>query len=202
MTIPPSACPVYRKGPKGEADLSVRVGYSTRHHEAADAVQYVAARWPESVRVLPLTRIRLFLTMTRHRETLTRLPRIIERVLTERTKHEAGVPEGGSSAVRLALETQRGEWSAYACARPFRRTSSKIIASGDLEAVARAVVCCETGAYLRGPPTSRGSCTSLPPRRSRTSCWHAARTSTRVTGISALRSTRAYGHDTSIKSRC
>ena len=95
MTIPPSACPVYRKGPKGEADLSVRVGYSTRHHEAADAVQYVAARWPESVRVLPLTRIRLFLTMTRHRETLTRLPRIIERVLTERTKHEAGVPERG-----------------------------------------------------------------------------------------------------------
>lgn len=46
-----------------------------------------------TVRVSPLTRIRLFLTMTRHRET-PRLPRVVERVLTERAKHEAGAPEG------------------------------------------------------------------------------------------------------------
>ena len=71
MTIPPSTRPVYLKGPKGkgEAELWVRVGNSTRRLEVADAVQYVATRWPESVRVSPLTRIRLFLTMTRHRDT-------------------------------------------------------------------------------------------------------------------------------------
>ena len=96
MTIPPSTRPVYLKGPKGkgEAELWVRVGNSTRHLEVADAVQYVAARWPESVRVSPLTRIRLFLAMSRHRDTPTRLPRVVERVLTERVKHGVGSSEG------------------------------------------------------------------------------------------------------------
>lgn len=96
VTIPPSTRPVYLKGPKGkgEAELWVRVGNSTRRLEVADAVQYVALRWPESVRVSPLTRIRLFLTMTRHRETPTRLPRVVERVLTERAKHGGGSSEG------------------------------------------------------------------------------------------------------------
>lgn len=96
VTIPPSTRPVYLKGPKGkgEAELWVRVGNSTRRLEVADAVQYVATRWPESVRVSPLTRIRLFLTMTRHRDTPTRLPRVVERVLTERAKHGVGVSEG------------------------------------------------------------------------------------------------------------
>ena len=100
MTIPPSTRPVYLKGPKGkgEAELWVRVGNSTRRLEVADAVQYVALRWPESVRVSPLTRIRLFLTMTRHRETPTRLPRVVERVLTERAKHGGGSSEGGAGA--------------------------------------------------------------------------------------------------------
>ena len=95
VTIPPSMRPVYLKGPKGkgEAELWVRVGNSTRRLEVADAVQYVALRWPESVRVSPLTRIRLFLTMTRHRETPTRLPRVVERVLTERAKHGGGSSE-------------------------------------------------------------------------------------------------------------
>ena len=71
MTIPPSSRPVYLKGPKGkgEAELWVRVGNSTRRLEVADAVQYVAARWPESVRVSPLTRARLFFTLRRHRDT-------------------------------------------------------------------------------------------------------------------------------------
>lgn len=88
--------PVYLKGPKGkgEAELWVRVGNSTRRLEVADAVQYVATRWPESVRVSPLTRIRLFLTMSRHRDTPTRLPRVVERVLTERAKHGGGSSEG------------------------------------------------------------------------------------------------------------
>ena len=96
MTIPPSMRPVYLKGPKGkgEAELWVRVGNSTRRLEVADAVQYVATRWPESVRVSPLTRIRLFLTMSRHRDTPTRLPRVVERVLTERAKHEASGADG------------------------------------------------------------------------------------------------------------
>ena len=96
VTIPPSTRPVYLKGPKGkgEAELWVRVGNSTRRLEVADAVQYVATRWPESVRVSPLTRIRLFLTMTRHRDTPTRLPRVVERVLTERAKHEASSADG------------------------------------------------------------------------------------------------------------
>ncbi len=37
---------MYLKGPKGkgEVELWVRVGNSTRHLEVADAVQYVAAR--------------------------------------------------------------------------------------------------------------------------------------------------------------
>ena len=96
VTIPPSTRPVYLKGPKGkgEAELWVRVGNSTRRLEVADAVQYVATRWPESVRVSPLTRIRLFLTMSRHRDTPTRLPRVVERVLTERAKHGVGSSEG------------------------------------------------------------------------------------------------------------
>lgn len=41
-----------------------------------------------------MARIRLFLTMTRHRETPTRLPRVVERVLTERAKHSGGSSEG------------------------------------------------------------------------------------------------------------
>ena len=71
-----------------------RATYSTRRLEVADAVQYVALRWPESVRVSPLTRIRLFLTMSRHRDTPTRLPRVVERVLVERAKYGVGVTEG------------------------------------------------------------------------------------------------------------
>ena len=96
VTIPPSARPVYLKGPKGkgEAELWVRVGNSTRRLEVADAVQYVAARWPETVRVSPLNRARLFFTLRRHRDTPTRLPRVVERVLTERAKHGVGSSEG------------------------------------------------------------------------------------------------------------
>ena len=96
VTIPPSTRPVYLKGPKGkgEAELWVRVGNSTRRLEVADAVQYVAARWPESVRVSLLTRARLFFTLRRHRDTPTRLPRVVERVLTERAKHGVGSSEG------------------------------------------------------------------------------------------------------------
>ena len=58
-----------------------------------DAVQYVAARWPETVRVSPLTRLRLFFTLHRHRETPTRLPRVVERVLTARAKYSGGASE-------------------------------------------------------------------------------------------------------------
>ena len=96
VTIPPSTRPVYLKGPKGkgEAELWVRVGNSTRRLEVADAVQYVAARWPETVRVSTLTRARLFFTLRRHRDTPTRLPRVVERVLTERVKHGVGSSEG------------------------------------------------------------------------------------------------------------
>ena len=96
MTIPPSTRPVYLKGPKGkgEAELWVRVGNSTRRLEVADAVQYVAARWPESVRVSPLTRARLFFTLHRHRDTPASLPRVVERVLTERAKHGASGVDG------------------------------------------------------------------------------------------------------------
>ena len=46
------------------------------------------------MRVSPLTRIRLFLTMSRHRDTPTRLPRVVERVLTERAKHGASGADG------------------------------------------------------------------------------------------------------------
>ena len=79
--IPPPTRPEYLKGPKGkgEAELWVRVGNSTRRLEVADAVQYVAARWPETVRVSPLTP--------------TRLPRVVERVLTERAKYSGGASE-------------------------------------------------------------------------------------------------------------
>ena len=96
VTIPPSTRPVYLKGPKGkgEAELWVRVGNSTRRLEVADAVQYVAARWPETVRVSPLNRARLFFTLRRHRDTPTRLPRVVERVLTERAKHGASGADG------------------------------------------------------------------------------------------------------------
>ena len=79
---------------KGEAELWVRVGNSTRCLEVADAVQYVAARWPETVRVSTLNRARLFFTLRRHRDTPTRLPRVVERVLTERAKHGVGSSEG------------------------------------------------------------------------------------------------------------
>ena len=87
---------MYLKGPKGkgEAELWVRVGNSTRRLEVADAVQYVAARWPETVRVSPLNRARLFFTLRRHRDTPTRLPRVVERVLTERAKHGASGADG------------------------------------------------------------------------------------------------------------
>lgn len=71
-----------------------RVGSSTRRLEVADAVQYVAARWPETVRVSPLTRASLFFTLRRHRDTPTRLPRVVERVLMERAKHGVGSSEG------------------------------------------------------------------------------------------------------------
>ena len=84
VTIPPSPHPVYLRGPKGkgEAELWVRVGNSTRHLEVVDAVQYVSTRWPESVRVSPWTRMRLM--ALRRREVPTRLPGVVERVLTER----------------------------------------------------------------------------------------------------------------------
>ncbi len=84
VTIPPSPHPVYLRGPKGkgEAELWVRVGNSTRRLEVADAVQYVSIRWPESVRVSPWTRVRLL--AMRRREMPTRLPGVVERVLTER----------------------------------------------------------------------------------------------------------------------
>ena len=82
VIIPPH--PVYLRGPKGkgEAELWVRVGNSTRRLEVADAVQYVSIRWPESVRVSPWTRVRLL--AMRRREMPTRLPGVVERVLTER----------------------------------------------------------------------------------------------------------------------
>ena len=54
----------------------------------------LAARWPESVRVSTLTRARLFFTLRRHRDTPTRLPRVVERVLTERAKRGVGSSEG------------------------------------------------------------------------------------------------------------
>lgn len=95
VTIPPSPRPVYLRGPKskGEAELWVRVGNSTRRLEVADAVQYVSLRWPESVRVSPLTRVRLFMTL-RHRETPTRLPGVVQRVLAERGSGEVPASEG------------------------------------------------------------------------------------------------------------
>ena len=70
------------------------IGNSTRRLEVADAVQYVAARWPETVRVSPLNRARLFFTLRRHRDTPARLPRVVERVLTERAKHGASGVDG------------------------------------------------------------------------------------------------------------
>ena len=96
VTIPPSMRPVYLKGPKGkgEAELWVRVGNSTRRLEVADAVQYVAMRWPAYARVSLFTRLRLTLTMRRHRNTPARLPRVVERVLTERAKHGASGADG------------------------------------------------------------------------------------------------------------
>ena len=54
----------------------------------------LGSRWPESVRVSTLTRARLFYTLRRHRDTPTRLPRVVERVLTERVKHGVGSSEG------------------------------------------------------------------------------------------------------------
>ena len=83
VTIPPSPRPVYLRGPKGkgEAELWVRVGNSTRRLEVVDAVQYVSIRWPESVRVSPWTRVRLM--TLRHRGTPARLPGVVERVLAE-----------------------------------------------------------------------------------------------------------------------
>ena len=54
----------------------------------------LASRWPETVRVSTLTRARLFFTLRRHRDTPTRLPRVVERVLTERAKHGVGSSEG------------------------------------------------------------------------------------------------------------
>ena len=54
----------------------------------------LASRWPETVRVSPLNRARLFFTLRRHRDTPTRLPRVVERVLTERAKHGASGADG------------------------------------------------------------------------------------------------------------
>lgn len=95
VTIPPSPRPVYLRGAKGkgEAELWVRVGNSTRRLEVVDAVQYVSLRWPESVRVSPLTRVRLFMTL-RHRETPTRLPGVVQRVLAEGGSGEIPASEG------------------------------------------------------------------------------------------------------------
>ena len=91
VTIPPALGPVYLRGPKGrgEAELWVRVGNSTRRLDVTDAVQYVAMRWPAYARVSLLTRLRLSLTLRRHRNTPARLPRVVERVLMERAKHGA-----------------------------------------------------------------------------------------------------------------
>ena len=96
VTIPPALGPVYLRGPKGkgEAELWVRVGNSTRRLDVTDAVQYVAAHWPAYARVSLLTRLRLTLTMRRHRSTPARLPQVVERVLTERAKHGAPGADG------------------------------------------------------------------------------------------------------------
>lgn len=72
----------------------VSMGCAVKYAHSADAVQYVATRWPESVRVSPLTRARLFFTLRRHRDTPARLPRVVERVLTERAKHGASGADG------------------------------------------------------------------------------------------------------------
>ena len=56
--------------------------------------RFLASRWPETARVSLLTRARLFFTLRRHRDTPTRLPRVVERVLTERAKHGVGSSEG------------------------------------------------------------------------------------------------------------
>ena len=96
VTIPPALGPVYLRGPKGkgEAELWVRVGNSTRRLDVTDAVQYVAMRWPAYARVSLLTRLRLTLTLRRHRNTPARLPQVVERVLMERAKHGVGSSEG------------------------------------------------------------------------------------------------------------
>ena len=52
VAVPPSPRPVYLLGPKGKGtpELWVRVGNSTRRLEIPDAVEYIAHRWPSSMR--------------------------------------------------------------------------------------------------------------------------------------------------------
>ena len=64
------------------------------HQEVCRVTIPPSTRWPESVRVSTLTRARLFFTLRRHRDTPTRLPRVVERVLTERAKHGASGADG------------------------------------------------------------------------------------------------------------
>ena len=73
---------------RGELILPLRAAASVT------SVIGAAARCPETVRVSPLTRARLFFTLRRHRDTPTRLPRVVERVLTERAKHGASGVDG------------------------------------------------------------------------------------------------------------
>ena len=86
VTIPPAAVPVYLRGPKGkgEAELWVRVGNSTRRLEVSDAVEYITHRWPSSVRTTLWGRIRMFVfTRGGRRERPAALPRFVQRALTD-----------------------------------------------------------------------------------------------------------------------
>ena len=78
----------------------------------------------------------------------------------------------------------------------------QIIASGDVEAVARAVERCEVGAYLRGS-AYESRLMHFPASEEITDFLLArGRTSTRVIGTNVPRSTRAFGRVASTRFRC
>ncbi len=157
------------------------VGSSTRHLGSPTPCSTWFSDGPESASP---TRIRLFLTMTRHRETPPAAH--LERP-HRRAKH--GSLLRGGARLGFGSGTQRGEGSVCACARPIRRTSSES---------SPPVMPRPWRARGRAAKDRRGHqrvalrlITSLL-RFEGLPAWHAARTSTRVmTGISTLSFTRA-----------
>ncbi len=160
---------------KGEAELWGARRHPTRRLEVADAVQYVVLRWPESVMRVPAADPH---PSVPHHDP----PPIPTCRASSSASHGAREARwrvfGSGARLNRPLWNSERRVVGVRLRKTLPADIEQIIASGDVEPW-RAVARCEIGAYLRGSAYEPRLMHSLASgRRSRTSCWHAAGTST------------------------